>query len=80
MKITTEKILSNVVTINLNMLSAVMKNIIMGNLNGATVVTIKINGRRMRYLQISKRLTKPKYFRSSISKCRIFSFSAGASC
>ena len=38
---TTNNMLTNEVTINLNMLGAIMKNIIVSNHNGTTIVTMK---------------------------------------
>lgn len=42
MKFTTKKMLTNEMTTNFNMFCLLMENIIMGNLNGTVIVTIKI--------------------------------------
>lgn len=43
MKFTTEKMLVNEVTINFNIFRSLMENIIVWNLNGTAIVTIKIS-------------------------------------
>jgi hypothetical protein len=46
-KFTTEKVLTNEVTVNFNMFGSLMENIIVGNLYGTTIVTIQISWRRL---------------------------------
>jgi hypothetical protein len=46
-KFTTEKVLTNEVTVNFNMFGSLMENIIVGNLYGTAIVTIQISWRRL---------------------------------
>ncbi|GMQ05312.1 hypothetical protein CsSME_00050391 [Camellia sinensis var. sinensis] len=75
---TTGNMLANEMTINLNMFGAIMKNIIVSNLNGTLIVTIERGRIRRRNTHISKEPAKPEKFLSSISKSSVFSFGARA--
>ncbi|GMP27824.1 hypothetical protein CsSME_00003642 [Camellia sinensis var. sinensis] len=77
MNSTTCNMLSNEMAINLNMLGAIMKNIIVSNLNGTLIVTIKRGSARRGNTHISEEPAKPEKFLSSISKGSVFSFGAG---
>ena len=79
LKKTSKNVLANKVSINLNMFSALMKDIIMSNLNSTSVIIIKINRRGLRDTQIIKKPTYPKKFRDGVSKSLILSFSTGMS-
>jgi hypothetical protein len=71
--------MTNEVTINLNVLGALMKNIIMGNVNSTTIVAVnRITGGLGR-THVSQELTKPKEFRGGIGESTVLSFSTGTS-
>ena len=54
MNSTTNNMLTNEMTINLDMLSAIMKNIIVSNHDSTTIVTRKSSSTRMRDTHIVK--------------------------
>ena len=62
MKSTLLKMMTNEVTIDLNVLGALMKNIIMSNVNSITIVTVNrsIDGLGSTY--VSQEPTKPEEF------------------
>lgn len=67
--------LANEVTIYLDMLSAIIEDIVMCNLNSTLVVTIKIGASRMRNSHIRKKPIKPHKLLSSVSKSTTLSLS-----
>jgi hypothetical protein len=67
---------SNEVTVNLDMFSALVKNIIVSNLNGTLIVTMDGRTAKQRDTYIGKKPVQPKKFGSSVSKCTIFNFNA----
>ena len=70
-----DKMITDKMTINLDEFSPFMKDIIVSNMNGTLVVTIKRSSRGGGHTQILK---KPKELRCGISKGTIFCFSIGA--
>ncbi|GMP63593.1 hypothetical protein CsSME_00025224 [Camellia sinensis var. sinensis] len=61
------QMLSDKVTINLNVFRLFMEDSIVDNLNSIVVVTIGRGWRRLRYTQIREKTTKPNKFSSSMS-------------
>ena len=72
-----DKIIIDKMTIDLDVFSPFMEDIILSNLNGTLVVTIKRNSRGCRHTYILKKPSKPKELRCDISKSTIFCFSTG---
>ena len=68
--------LTHIVIIHLNMFGAVMKNIIMDNLDSSAIITRQGNGGRRSYTHIIKQSLKSQNFVSSINECTIFSLDA----
>lgn len=60
--------MTNKTTINLNMFSTLMEDIIMKDLNSISIVTIKNSRRGLSYIRTNQQPTKPKEFRCSIRK------------
>ncbi|KAM7482209.1 hypothetical protein LguiB_006792 [Lonicera macranthoides] len=54
--------LANKVTINLNVFGSFMKNVIVADLDGTAVVTIKSSGRGLRSTEFIKESSKPYKF------------------
>ncbi|GMP73780.1 hypothetical protein CsSME_00031420 [Camellia sinensis var. sinensis] len=59
--------LTNKVTINLNVLCSLMTNSVMGNLNSTMVITIEGGRRRLRNAEVREKTTKPDNFSNSMS-------------
>ena len=78
MNSSTGDMLANKMTINLNMFGAIMKNIIVSNLNGTLIVTVERGRSRGRNTHISKEPAKPEKNLRKISKSSVFSFGARA--
>ena len=73
-----DMMITNKMTIDLDVFSSFMEDIIVSNMNGTLVVTIKGSSRGCRHIQILKKSSKPKELRCCISKGAIFCFSTGA--
>jgi hypothetical protein len=73
------KMMTNEVTINLNVLDVLMKNIIMRNVNSTMVVTVNRSASGLRSIHVSQEPTKPEEFRGSINKSTVLSFSTEVS-
>ena len=73
-----DKMIIDKMTINLDVFSPFMEYIIVSNMNGTLVVTIKGSSRGCEHTQILKKPSKPKELRCGISKGTIFYFSTGA--
>ena len=73
---TGKQMMTHKMTINLNMLSALMENIIMHNLNSTMAVTMCDNRRRMCKTHNFQRLMKSEKFRGSISQSTVLYLSA----
>ena len=72
-----DKMITDKMTINLDVFSPFMEDIIVSNMNDTLVVTIKRNSRGCRHTYILKKPSKPKELRCDISKSTIFCFSTG---
>ena len=64
----TSNMLSHKVTINLNMLGAIMEDIIVRNLNGTLIIIIKNNSIGMRSTHIGKKPMELKKLLSSVKR------------
>ncbi|GMP53515.1 hypothetical protein CsSME_00018960 [Camellia sinensis var. sinensis] len=62
--------LTDKVTINLNVLHPLMEDSVVGNLNSTVVVIVKKGRRRLRDTQIKQETTKPNNLSSSMSHAR----------
>ena len=62
MKSTLLKMMTNEVTIDLNVLGALMKNIIMGNVNSTTIVVVNRSTGGLGSTHVSQEPTKPEEF------------------
>ena len=62
MKSTLLKMITNEVTIDLNVLGALMKNIIMGNMNSTTIVVVNRSTGGLESTHVSQEPTKPEEF------------------
>ena len=62
MKSTLLKMMTNEVTADLNMLGALMKNIIMGNVNSITIVAVNRSTRCLRSTHVSQEPMKSEEF------------------
>ena len=69
------KMMTDEVTINLNVFGALIKNIIMSKVNSTTIVTMKMSVDGLRSTHVSQESTKPEEFRSSIGMSTVLSFS-----
>lgn len=67
------------IAVNINVLGALMKDIIMSDLNSIEVVTIKRSIGVLRYTHILEKPTNLKKLRNSVNKSAIFSFGTRAS-
>jgi hypothetical protein len=54
--------MTNEVAIELNVLGALMKNIIMGNVNSTTIVTVNRSTGGLRSTHVNQETTKPEEF------------------
>ncbi|CAL5436186.1 unnamed protein product [Camellia sinensis] len=79
MDCTTSDVLTNKMAVNLNVLGAIMKNIIVSNLKSTVIVTKEVSSTRGGNTHVSEEPTKPKKFLSSISKSTVFGLSSGTS-
>jgi hypothetical protein len=61
-KSTLLKMMTNEVTIDLNVLNALMKNIIIGNVNSITIVAVNRSTGGLRSTQVNQEPTKLKEF------------------
>ena len=68
------EVLTNKVTVELNVFGTCMKYIIVGNDNGTAIVTMKRNTDRLRRTHVNQKPTKPNKFKHGISKSTIFYF------
>ena len=66
------------ITINFDVFSSFMEDIIVRNLNGILVIIIKRSSKGCRHTEIFKKPLKPEEFECGISKGTIFHFSARA--
>ncbi|GMP60263.1 hypothetical protein CsSME_00023198 [Camellia sinensis var. sinensis] len=73
------QMLSDKVTINLNVFRSFMEDSIVGNLNSTAVVTIEGGWKRLRYTQIREKTTKPIKLSNSMSYNTVLSFGSRAS-
>ena len=71
--------MTNEVTIDLNVLDAFMKNIIMGNVNSTTIVTVNMSIGGLGSTHVSQELTKLEEFRGGIGESMVLSFSTRTS-
>ncbi|GMP43469.1 hypothetical protein CsSME_00012818 [Camellia sinensis var. sinensis] len=71
---TMSNVLPNKMTVNLNVLGAIMKNIIVSNLKSTVIVTKEGSSARGSNTHVSKKPTKPEKLLSSISKGTVFGF------
>ena len=71
--------MTNEVTIDLNVLGALMKNIIMGNVNSTMIVAVNRSTGGLGSTHVSQESTKPKEFRGGIGKSTVLSFITGTS-
>ena len=79
MKSTLLKMMTNEVTIDLNVLGALMKNIIMGNVNSTTIVAVNRSTSGLGSTHVSQEPTKPEEFRGGIGESTVLSFSTETS-
>ena len=79
MKSTLLKMMTNKVTVDLNMLGALMKNIIMGNVNSTTIITVNRSTGGLGSTHVSQEPAKPEEFRGGIGESTVPSFSTGTS-
>jgi hypothetical protein len=61
-KSTLLKMMTNEVTIDFNVLDALLKNIIMGNVNSTTIVAVNKSTSGLRSTHVSQEPTKPEEF------------------
>ena len=73
------KMMTIEVTIDLNVLGALVKNIIMGNLNSTTIVIVNRSTGGLGSTHISQEPTKSEEFEGGISESTVLSFSIGTS-
>ena len=73
-----DKMIPDKMTINLNVFSPFMKDIIVSNMNGTLVIIIKGNDKGCGHTQIRKKPSQSKELRCGINKGMIFCFSTGA--
>jgi hypothetical protein len=71
--------MTNEVTIDLNVLGALMKNIIMGNVNSTTIIAVNRSTGGLGSTHVSQEPTKLEEFRGGIGKSTVLSFSTGTS-
>ena len=79
MKSTLLKMMTNEVTIDLNVLGVLMKNIIMGNVNSTMIVTVNKSTGGLGSTHISQEPTKPEEFSGGFVENTVFNFSIGTS-
>jgi hypothetical protein len=71
--------MTNEVTIDLNVLGTLMKDIIMSNVNSTTVVTVNRSTGVLRSTYVNQEPTKLEEFRGGIGKSTVLSFSTRTS-
>ncbi|GMP60350.1 hypothetical protein CsSME_00023252 [Camellia sinensis var. sinensis] len=76
---TTSDVLTNKMAVNLNVLGAIMKNIIVSNLKSTVIVTKEVSSTRGGNTHVSKKPTKPEKLLSSISQSTVFGLGTGTS-
>ena len=72
-----DKMITDKMTINLDVFSPFMEDIIVSNMNSTLVVIIKGSSRGCGHNQILKKPSQPKELRYGISKSTIFCFNTG---
>ena len=73
-----DKMITDKMTIDLDVFSPFIEDIIMGNMNGTLVVTIKMSSRGYGHIEILKKPSQSKELRCGINKGTILCFSIGA--
>ena len=73
-----DKMITDKMTINLDVFAPFMEDIIVSNMNDTLVVTIKRNSRGSGYTKVLKKPSWPKELRCDIYKGTIFCFSTRA--
>ena len=73
-----DKMITDKMAIDLDVFSPFMEDIIVSNINGILVVTIKRSNRGCRHTQVFEKPSLPKELRCGISKGTIFCFSTRA--
>ena len=79
MKSTLLKMITNEVTVNLNVLGALMKNIIMDNVNSTTIITVNRSTGGLESTHVSQEPAKLEEFRDGIGESTVLSVSTGTS-
>ena len=79
MKSTLLKMMTNEVTVDLNVLGALMKNIIMGNVNSTMIIIVNRSTSGLGSTHVSQEPAKPEEFRGGIGESTVLSFSTGMS-
>ena len=79
MKSTLLKMMTNEVTVDLNVLGVLMKNIIMGNVNSTMIITVNRSTSGLGSTHVSQEPAKPEEFRGGIGESTVLSFSTGMS-
>ena len=69
--------LASDVVVDLNMLGAFVKDIIMSNVDSTTIVTIKRSGSGLWSIHVSQELVKPNKLASGVGKSTILCLSTG---
>ena len=71
------EILASDVAVDLNMLGAFVKDIIMSNVNSTTIITIKRSGSGLWSIYVSQEPAKPNKLTSGVGKGMILNLSTG---
>ena len=71
------EMLASDVVVDLNMLGAFMKDIIMSNVDSTTIVTIKRSGSGLRSIHVSREPAKPNKLAGGVGKGTILCLSTG---
>ena len=79
MKSTLLKMMTNEVTIDFNVLGALMKNIIMGNVNNTMIITVNRSTGGLGSTHVSQKPAKLEEFRGGIGESTVLSFNTGTS-
>ena len=79
MKTVVLKMIMDEVTIDFNVLGALMKNIIKGNVNGTTIAIVNRGTGGLRSTHIGQEPIKPKKLKSSIGQSTVLSCGTGVS-
>ena len=69
--------LASDVAVDLNMLGAFVKDIIMSNVNSTTIITIKRSGSGLWSIHVSQEPAKPNKLTSGVNKGTILSLNTG---